>query len=231
MSDNHDSKIRLFLTVEERLYRDALLYELVHQKDIELVGESYNGLETLNCLNVCSPSTLVIEEDLKDTDGLTISEMALAQHPSLSIILLVDTEISQNRLAIYLDSGIKSVISKTQSIHDLSQAVNYTRNGQIFIDSERFKGTQKTVGHSNSKTHGWQSELFCSLSEREKEVATYIARHIPLNTIAEQLGVSQKTVHTYKERIFIKLGFQRLPELVVFMKRLDFALAREGNCL
>jgi len=228
---NIDNKIRLFVTVEQRLYRDAVLFDLVHQKDIDIVGESSGGAETLKLLNTFTPTTLIIEENLKDMDGLTIAEMALIKHPSLSVILLVDTPISQNRLAIYLDSGVKSVLAKTQSLQELNKAVNYTRNGQIYVDIDKSGLKKKAQNNQSTIIDDFNSSDFYSLSEREQEVAKHIANHVPLKVIADELGLSHKTVHTYKERILIKLGFERLPELVVFMKRLHFYRAQEGVCL
>ena len=209
--------------MKHRLYRDALLFELINQEDIDLVGESSSGAKTIDLLEPCAPSTLIIEEDLTDNDGLTISEMALIQNPSLTIILIVDSVISRKRLAIYLDAGIKSVISKTQSIQDLSKALNYTRSGQVYIDAERFRATQRD--------RPVNIERFHSLSDREQEVAMLIAERIPVMKIAEQLGVSHKTIHTYKERILIKFGFRRLPELILFMTRLKFQSSQQGDTL
>jgi len=227
---NIDNKIRLFITVEQRLYRDAVLFDLVNQKDIDIVGESSTGVETLSLLDMSAPSTLIIEENLKDMDGLTIAEAALLKIPSLVVILLVDDAISQNRLAIYLDSGIKSVISKKQSLQDLNKSLNYTRNGHVYIDGDRYRNETGRLKSQVWKVESFSTELFQLLSEREQEVAKYIADHIPLKRIAEELGVSHKTVHTYKERILIKLGFERLPELVVYMKRLHFYRLQEGVC-
>jgi len=219
MGLNSSTRIRLFLTMKQRLYRDALLSELVNQEEIDFVGESSSGAETLGLLVRCSPSALIIEENLEDNDGLTISEIALVQNPSLAIILLVDNDISQKRLAIYLDSGIKSVVSKTQAMQDLSKALNYTRNGQVYIDAEHYRSAR---GSSIEKRPFVDFDRYYSLSAREQEVASRMAERIPVMKIAEQLGVSHKTIHTYKERILIKLGFQRLPELILFMKRIQF---------
>ncbi len=220
MKSKITTNIRLFITMKQRLYRDALLSELVNQEDIDLVGESSNGAQTLSLLMTSLPSTLIIEENLSDNDGLTISEMALMQNPSLTIILLVDSEVSQKRLAIYLDSGVKSVISKTQSIQDLRKALNYTRNGQVYIDAERFRSTPKNVIFNDQR--------YYLLSEREREVATLMAERISAMKIAEQLGLSHKTIHTYKERVLIKLGFRRANELILFMKRLKFQRTHEN---
>jgi len=235
MNANNAPNIRLFVTMKQRLYRDALLRELINQDDIVLVGESSSGTGTLSLLEKNMASTLIIEENLEDNDGLTISEMALLRNPSLTIVLLVDTEVSRNRLAIYLDSGIKAVVSKTQDVQDLSRAINYTRKGQVYIDAAHYRnhrasttGLQVFSG-AKEKPDKLNVELFYSLSEREQEVAKFMAQRISVMSIAEQLGVSNKTIHTYKERILIKLGYKRLPELILFMQRIQFQHAQDSS--
>jgi len=236
MNVNNAPDIRLFVTMKQRLYRDALLRELVNQDDIVFVGESSSGSGTLSLLENNIASTLIIEENLEDNDGLTVSEMALLRNPSLTIVLLVDTEVSRNRLAIYLDSGIKAVVSKTQDVQGLSRAINYTRKGQVYIDAAHYRNqsgisTTSIQAQSSSKikTDRLNIELFYSLSVREREVAKCMAQRISVMSIAEQLGVSNKTIHTYKERIMIKLRCRRLPELILFMQRMQYQHAQDSS--
>lgn len=213
-----NERIRLFLTLKERLYRDALLHDLMQQTDIDFVGEAVDGAQTLQFIAEGKASTLLIEEDLGDIDGLTVSEMLISKQPSLSIVLLVDKPVSQNRLAIYLDSGVKAVVSKQQAIQELVLALHYTRNGQIYIGNPYHVGT----AHSpfTYEIGKQQLDRFEGLSDREQEVAKLLADHLSLVDIASQLGVSNKTIHTYKDRIFVKLGFEKPAELVLFIKRI-----------
>ena len=85
----------------------------------------------------------------------------------------------------------------------------YIRNGQTYVDRPQTSQSEEpqTV------------QAYQALSGREREVAHLMARRIPVREIAEQMGVSCKTVHSYKDRIFVKLGFERLPELILFMQR------------
>ncbi|WP_020408686.1 response regulator transcription factor [Hahella ganghwensis] len=212
-----ESAIRLFMTVDKLLFRECLLYQLILQEEVDLVGESSSGVDTLSKLSGSGANVLIIEEDLKDNDGLTISEIALSQNPSLSIMLLVDSAISTKRLAIYLESGIKSVITKHQPVQEMIKALHYIKHGQVYVDADHYRLPSGAVSRN--------LEIFQSLSDREREVAQLMARRISVKSIAEQLGVSYKTVHSYKDRIFVKLGFERLPELVLFMKRFQNQLS------
>ena len=38
--------IRLYVTIDKRLYRDAILYQLLLEENIDLVGESATGVDT-----------------------------------------------------------------------------------------------------------------------------------------------------------------------------------------
>ncbi len=202
-------KIRLYVTVGQRMLRDSLLFQLLLNDDVELVGESETGVDTLNRLSATRPGVLLIEENLQDNDGLTIAESALSLQPSLSVLLISDTPVSTGRLAIYLEAGIKAVVSKHQPVQELMKTLLYIRNGQVYV-SARNRGAEDTPT---------ALAAYRALSGREREVAHLMASRVPVRDIAEQLGVSCKTVHSYKDRIFVKLGFERLPELILFMHR------------
>ncbi|MAH31509.1 MAG: helix-turn-helix transcriptional regulator [Marinobacter sp.] len=206
---NPQRRLRLFATVSHRLFRDALLFQILHNEDIELVGESETGVETLQRLAAVRPGVLLIEENLKDNDGLTIAENALSLHPALSVLLISDTPVNSARMAIYLESGIKAVVSKQQSIQELIKTLFYIRSGQVYLGN-----WQSTRDRADDALTAYQA-----LSGREREVARLMSQRVAVRDIAEELGVSCKTVHSYKDRIFVKLGFERLPELILFMQR------------
>lgn len=202
-------RIRLYVTVGHRLLRDSLLLQLLLHEDIDLVGESETGVETLRQIARCRPNILLIEENLSDNDGLTIAENALADNPSLAVLLVSDTPVSANRLAIYLEAGIKAVVSKHQPLHELVKTLFYIRNGQVYVDT----------WHTSALEKPEVLAAYQALSPREREVAQLMASRMPVKDISERLAVSCKTVHSYKDRIFVKLGFERLPELILFIKR------------
>ena len=191
-------RLRLYVTIGQRLLRDSLLFQILLDSEVELVGESETGVATLNHLQAARPTVLLIEENLQDNDGLTIAEHALTMNPSLSVLLISDTPVSNGRMAIYLEAGIKAVVSKDQPIQELIKTLFYIRNGQVYIGNWRQQPEPAAM------------LAFQALSGREREVA---------HLMASRLGVSCKTVHSYKDRIFVKLGFERLPELILFMQR------------
>lgn len=62
-----------------------------------------------------------------------------------------------------------------------------------------------------------------ALSEREVEVLRWLAQGQRTREIAKTLGISAKTVETYRSRIMLKLGIDNLPGLVKFAIRAGIA--------
>ena len=58
-----------------------------------------------------------------------------------------------------------------------------------------------------------------TLSEREVEVLRLLAEGRRMKEIAVALGISVRTVETYRNRIMLKLGIDNLPGLVKFAVR------------
>jgi len=58
-----------------------------------------------------------------------------------------------------------------------------------------------------------------TLSERERDVLRLLAAGQRTKEIAELLGISAKTVETYRSRLMLKLGIDNLPGLVKFAIR------------
>jgi DNA-binding NarL/FixJ family response regulator len=223
--------VNLFVTVGKLMYREALLLRLLSQPGLNLVGESASGAETLNCLSWCRPDLLLIEEDLPDNDGLTVAETALLRVPSLIVVLLVESAVNENRLRIYLESGIASVVAKTRPVQQLLKSILYVQAGRVYVDPgscqphSTLRRTRPSGPPSLIDRSAWHT-----LSGREREVAELLARQQPVKEIAARLGVSGKTVHTYKERILIKTGCSGALELKLYLKRVRYGIdTAEGS--
>ncbi len=211
---------RIFVTVSKLLFREALLLKILGQDHFNLVGESASGTDTLQQLHLTRPDLLLIEEDLADNDGLTVAEIARCRHPELRIMLLVESAITETRLKIYLEAGIHSVVAKTQPMSALLRALSYVQAGRVYVDPGACHNAK--LGRPT-----FDREAYQALSSREREVADLLASQYSIRDIADQLGVSIKTIHTYKERILLKTGCPGTTELLLYLRRIAYSQAEE----
>jgi FixJ family two-component response regulator len=79
------------------------------------------------------------------------------------------------------------------------------------------------------EVHGQVDELrrcHASLTEREREVMRYVVAGMSNRALADQLGVSDRTIEVHRARGMKKMGAQSLPDLVR-----KYALCQQGGVL
>jgi FixJ family two-component response regulator len=88
-----------------------------------------------------------------------------------------------------------------------------------FDNSELLRSIREALQKSAGKRKEWaqksEIEQRCgSLTSREREVMAYIVQGMSSRSIAEQLGVSNRTVEVHRARVMAKMAATSLPDLV-----------------
>jgi two-component system response regulator FixJ len=88
-----------------------------------------------------------------------------------------------------------------------------------FDNSELLQRISEALHKSESKRREWEqrceAEQRCaSLTARELEVMRYIVQGESNRTIAEQLGLSNRTIEVHRARVMAKMAADSLPDLV-----------------
>ena len=137
------------------------------------------------------------ERALRDAQQFASSTVdALPTH--IAILTVVQDAQFPRRL---LQSGALGYLTKGCPAEELVKAVRTVAQGNRYLDA--------TVAREMAlaAVDGDASPLE-SLSSREMEVALMLARGLAVNEVAARLHLSAKTVSTYKQRLFEKLGVE-----------------------
>jgi DNA-binding NarL/FixJ family response regulator len=134
-------------------------------------------------------------------------------------VLVVSARPETEWLLEALDAGATGALSSHATRDEVLTAVRAVMNGQIVLDRgalsaltsrPRDKRTPPTSATSDSK------RMLERLTGREHSVFRLIAEGYSAPEIGVRLGISKKTVETYKKRIGEKLGFCHRAEYVRF---------------
>src|SRR5690348_14801584 len=192
--------IRVVLVDDHALVRSGFRLILSGQSDIEVVGEAGDAEEGLRLIRAQKPDVALLDVHMPGMSGIELTErVRRAELPTQIIILtVVDDARFPRRL---LQSGALGYLTKACPADELLTAVRNVAQGRRYLDA--------TIAREMAlaAVHGESSPLE-SLSSRELEVALMLARGIAINEIAERLHLSPKTVSTYKQRLFEKLGVE-----------------------
>ncbi|HET7610316.1 MAG TPA: response regulator [Rhodanobacteraceae bacterium] len=190
--------IRVVLVDDHELVRSGLRLILAGQADIEVVGEASNAEDGLRLVRATKPDVALIDVHMPGMSGIELTErVQRADLPTRIVILTVVQDAQFPRRL--LQSGALGYLTKGCPAQELLEAVRAVASGRRYLDVS----VAREMALAAVDGDGSPLE---SLSSRELEVALMLARGLAVNEVASRLHLSAKTISTYKQRLFEKLG-------------------------
>lgn len=210
-----DRVLRVVLADDHTLFRAGLRVLLRKVADVEIVGEAADGAEALALVERLAPDVLVIDLDMAGTDGLAATR-ALAERHSPVRVLVLTMHAEEEHLLALLEAGASGYLTKEAAERELVDAIRVVAGGDVYV---RPRVARLLAAHQRDRTHssaGHARTSYEALSDRERSVVELTAQGYGGAEIGRQLGISNKTVETYKQRIEEKLGLRHRTEYVRF---------------
>lgn len=200
--------IKLMLVDDHAMLLEGLARQFEDLKDFQVVGRATNGRDALHLAETAQPDVMTLDVNLPDMSGLSLIPRlkALAQPPRVLVLTMYDHE---RYAASALEAGADGFLAKGAPFDELQRAVRELAAG----------GTYVPVGLAvklKSRTGTAVAHPLASLSEREFAVLAALSRGKQLKQVADELGISDKSVSTYRARLMKKLGLSSGSELVRF---------------
>jgi two-component system response regulator NreC len=210
-------KIRILVASDYEMVRSGLrqLLKIDEAFDLLPIGADIgDGLPHL--CQTLSPDVLLLEIATNNSSTLRVPANLLASVPHVRI-LLISTNENATYVRTVFATGVLGYILKSAAQSELCQAVKQIYRGRRFIDP-RLKESLSEDFLNPVAAPATQS--IKHLSRRELEVLRAVALGFTTREISKEMKLSQKTVQTYRERIYKKLELHTRAGLV------HYALAR-----
>jgi DNA-binding NarL/FixJ family response regulator len=198
--------ITVFLVDDHRIFLDSLKVFLELEKDISVIGMAYDGRSALLGISELAPDVVIMDITMPELNGIDAVTNILLEKPNTRVIMLSgysDVEYVHRSL----QAGAMGYLLKDTSGMELALAVRAVFNGKRYLSLE----IPKLVLADYMKQSNSPLE---KLSLREREVLQLLVEGNNSASIAEKLGLSPKTVDTYRSRLMSKLGVKDLPSLM-----------------
>jgi DNA-binding NarL/FixJ family response regulator len=207
-------RIRVLLADDHAIVRSGLKALLSAEPDVQVVGEASTGREAIEKAEALHPDVAVMDISMPDMDGLEATR-AIRQRGLPTQVVILTVHADDEYLFQALDAGACSYVGKSASDTDLLEAIRLAARGQVFL----YPSAVRRVLTQYVQGGGHRGRLPEQLSPREQEVLRLTAAGYTNREIAQALGISPKTVDTYRQRIMEKLGLGRRSELVRYALR------------
>jgi len=174
------------------------------------VEEAVNGQEVLKKVYEGVFDILVLDISLPDRNGLELVREIKSVKPKLPILMLSAHPEEQYAIRA-LKAGVAGYLNKESAPEQLVPAIERVVAGGRYISPALAETLAATVG---GDTDALPHE---SLSDREFTVLLRIGAGRSVSEIADELGLSVKTVSTYRARILEKMGMANNADLIRYV--------------
>jgi DNA-binding NarL/FixJ family response regulator len=199
--------VRVFLVDDHEIVRGGLRALIAAQPDMVVVGEASEGLSFLNGVDAARPDVVVMDVSMPVLDGIETTRRLKAALPEVKVITLTARE-ERSYIELIMAAGASGYVLKRSAADDLVRAIRAIVAGGLYLDPSMAASALAPLRQSGAS--GAPSRL----SERESEVLRMIAEGHAVKDVATRLGISTRTLETYRSRAMDKLGLKTRADIV-----------------
>lgn len=205
------AKIRVLVADDHAVLRSGLKLLINSQADMQVVGEADSHSEALKKARELKPDVMTLDMTMPDGTAVGVIESACRELPSTKIVVLtMHDDPAYFRVA--MAAGAAGYVVKKSADTALLDAIRSVAKGLIYTQVELASASNLAPVVTRSASTD-DANLIGTLSEREREVLVMVAQGHTNQAVADHLGLSVKTVESYRSRLMAKLGLRNRAEL------------------
>ncbi len=191
--------IRILIADDHAILRKGIRALLSTERDMLVVGETANGVETVAQARALHPDVILMDLVMPKMDGIEATRQITAEQPEVRILVLTSFA-ADDKVFPAIKAGALGYILKDSGPAELVQAIHQVHQGQPSLEPAIALKVLQELSHPPQ-----QPPTPDPLTERELEVLRLIAQGKSNQEIAEQLIITEHTVRTHVSNILGKL--------------------------
>ena len=211
--------IRVVVVDDQAVIRTGLRTMLEHETDLTIVGEASNATQAVEVVAASRPDVVLMDVRMPEVDGIEATRRILAGGAVPPPAVLVLTTFDDDEYVFgALQAGAAGFLLKDVGPDVLVAAVRTVAAGDALVDpsvTRRLVERWVALEVESATTHRPAPAAIGTLSAREREILTGLARGRTNRELAVDLIVSEATVKTHVSNLLTKLGVRSRVQAVV----------------
>lgn len=201
--------IRILVADDHAVVRSGVRMLVRDEPDLSVVGEVRTIASLLQTVETVDCDVIVLDLAFPDGNGIDVLRGLRARLPHVPVVVFTSTLEAADAC---ISAGAAGFVGKDAPIEELNTALHEVTSGGVFVTATVRGSAAGTSPASAPVAHG-------DLSGRELDVMLKLARGMRPKEIAFELGISDKTVATYRARVMKKLQVTDTRGLLLYALR------------
>lgn len=203
------SPARVLVVDDHPVVREGVAINLASHAEFQLCGEAEDISTALRLVETTNPDIVLVDISLKDGNGIDLIKRIRTRNTAVRILVwsMYPTRLYAERA---LRAGANGYVNKSRSTREILEALRTVVDGRVYLCPEATEELLDRVGSGRPPPGSPLDEL----SDRELETFELLGFGLGTKEIAQRMGVSPKTVETYRFRVRQKLGVTSLTALI-----------------
>ncbi len=205
--------IRVLIVSDRWLVRSGLRQMLEGSTEVEVVGEASEAADAAGFMEKNAPSVVVVDFAMPLQDQIDATS-ALVRQAGPGRVLVLGGFGDRQHAQRAIEAGASGFLWKGAELSELLLAIKTLHAGTTYLSSQLAPvvPTARTLSE----------DPLGSLSKRELEVLCFLAGGMTNREIAQQLGISVKTIDTHRGHVLKKLRLRNNSDITRFAIRHGF---------
>jgi DNA-binding NarL/FixJ family response regulator len=199
------TRANVLVVDDHALLRTGVANIINQEPDLHVVAEAANGLEAVQAFERYRPDVTLLDLRMPVMEGVEAVRQIRERDPSAKVIVLT-TYDTDDDISRALKAGAKAYVLKDISADALIECIHDVLNGKTYLAPAAAAKLAEGVTH-------------VQLTPRELATLRLIADGKANKEIANELGISERTVKTHLGHLFEKLGVTSRTEAVKIATR------------
>jgi DNA-binding NarL/FixJ family response regulator len=207
----HPMKMRILIVDDHKMLRGALCQLVQSQPDMEVVGQSSDGLDIIALAQETVPHLVCMDIGLPGMNGIELTRMLLQALPHLKVVALSAYSDKLHVLDM-INAGAKGYVTKVEDGEELLRAIRAVCNGRLYLCPDVAEVVTQSL--TEQIRPGRPTVV---LGARERQVLKLVAHGFTSGEIAAQLQIAASTVDVHRRNIMRKLDRHSVAELTRYV--------------
>jgi DNA-binding NarL/FixJ family response regulator len=208
--------VRILIAEDHYFVRAGLRSLLEQIEDFLVVGEASDGVQALALTTEQLPDVLVLDIGMPELTGLELLELLLKHDFAKKVhVVILSMHNDEEHVLRALKLGALAYVLKAEAPSELEKAIRSALRGIPWLS--------QSLSHDFAENYlsgnGIAVRRHVELTVRQTEVLRFLAHGLSTKEIAAELGISAKTVETYRAQLMDRLDIRSLAGLVRYAIR------------